>query len=69
MTQETLMATERNASWLGLEGARVLVAGAGGIGGTCAVAYAQAGASVVVVDRSRAALEALAAITPTRTSH
>ena len=48
------------AGWLGLEGARVLVAGAGGIGGACALAYVEAGASVAVVDRDRAALEALA---------
>lgn len=47
--------------WLGLTGARVLVAGAGGIGGACARAYARAGASVAVVDRDEDALEALAA--------
>lgn len=56
MTQATT-ATD----WLGLAGARVLVAGAGGIGGACALAFARAGASVAVVDRSTAALEALAA--------
>lgn len=50
-----------HASWLGLEGARVLVAGAGGIGGACALAYAEVGASVVVVDRDQRALDALAA--------
>jgi NAD(P)-dependent dehydrogenase (short-subunit alcohol dehydrogenase family) len=49
------------ASWLGLEGARVLVAGAGGIGGACALAYLEAGARVAVVDRSAEALAALAA--------
>lgn len=48
-----------DAGWLGLVGARVLVAGAGGIGGACALAYAGAGACVVVVDRDRDALEAL----------
>jgi NAD(P)-dependent dehydrogenase (short-subunit alcohol dehydrogenase family) len=48
-----------DTSWLGLEGARVLVAGAGGIGGACAAAYADAGAAVAVVDRSAEALAAL----------
>jgi len=48
-------------SWLGLEGARVLVAGAGGIGGACARAFAGVGATVAVVDRDDAALAALAA--------
>ena len=50
-----------DADWLGLLGSRVLVAGAGGIGGACALAYADAGASIVVVDRDRAALDALGA--------
>ena len=36
------------ADWLGLDGSRVLVAGAGGIGGACALAYAKAGASVAL---------------------
>jgi len=49
-----------DTSWLALEGARVLVAGAGGIGGTCAAAYADAGARVAVVDRDQAALDSLA---------
>ncbi len=40
-----------SADWLGLGGARVLIAGGGGIGGACALAYAKAGASVAVVDR------------------
>jgi gluconate 5-dehydrogenase len=48
-------------TWLGLEGARVLIAGAGGIGGACALAYLRAGASVLVVDRSDEALATLAA--------
>ena len=47
------------ADWLGLDGARVLIAGAGGIGGACAVAYARAGASVAVVDRDQRALDGL----------
>jgi NAD(P)-dependent dehydrogenase (short-subunit alcohol dehydrogenase family) len=50
-----------DTSWLGLAGSRVLVAGAGGIGGACAQAYAAAGARVLVVDRSAEALEALTA--------
>jgi NAD(P)-dependent dehydrogenase (short-subunit alcohol dehydrogenase family) len=50
-----------DASWLGLEGSRVLVAGAGGIGGACALAYGAAGARVIVVDRSAEALAALTA--------
>jgi gluconate 5-dehydrogenase len=36
--------------WLGLTGRSVLVAGAGGIGGACAVAFAELGARVVVSD-------------------
>ena len=39
------------ADWLGLAGARVVVAGAGGIGTQCALGYASAGAAVLVVDR------------------
>ncbi len=58
MTQQTTaMASRTDADWLGLAGARVLVAGAGGIGGACAAAYAAAGASVVVADRDESALE------------
>jgi len=38
-------------AWLGLHGARVVVAGVGGIGGQCARAFAEAGAEVLVVDR------------------
>lgn len=52
------------AGWLGLEGSRVLVAGAGGIGGACAGAFAEAGARVAVVDRSAGALAELAACFP-----
>jgi NAD(P)-dependent dehydrogenase (short-subunit alcohol dehydrogenase family) len=48
-----------DADWLGLEGSRVLVAGAGGIGGACALAYAAAGASVAVVDRDARSLQAI----------
>lgn len=50
-----------DADWLGLAGARVLVAGAGGIGGACALAYAAAGASVAVVDREAHTLDELGA--------
>ena len=50
-----------DTDWLGLAGSRVLIAGAGGIGGACALAFARAGASVAVVDRSAAALQSLAA--------
>jgi gluconate 5-dehydrogenase len=49
-----------DATWLGLQGARVLVAGAGGIGGACARAFAGVGASVVVVDRDASALAEIA---------
>lgn len=45
--------------WLGLGGARVLVAGAGGIGGACIAEFAAAGASVLAVDRDDARLAAL----------
>lgn len=48
-----------NADWLGLAGAAVLVAGAGGIGGACALAYGRAGAYVAVVDRDQGALDDL----------
>ena len=45
--------------WLGLSGARVLVAGAGGIGGACIAEFAAAGASVLAVDRDGSRLAAL----------
>src|SRR6186997_643819 len=54
-------AQRTSVDWLGLDGSRVLVAGAGGIGGACALAYAQAGASVAVVDRDQRALDTLGA--------
>jgi gluconate 5-dehydrogenase len=38
------------ADWLGLSGARVLVAGAGGIGAACARAFHASGARVLIVD-------------------
>ncbi len=48
-----------SADWLGLRGARVLVAGAGGIGAACARGYAEQGASVLVVDRDHDKIAAL----------
>ena len=45
--------------WLGLSGARVLVAGAGGIGGACIAEFAAAGANVLAVDRDDSRLAAL----------
>src|SRR6478736_5426140 len=57
-TLETSAEARVNADWLGLHGSRVLIAGAGGIGGACALAYAQAGATVAVVDRDDRALGA-----------
>jgi gluconate 5-dehydrogenase len=48
-------------TWPGLDGARVLVAGAGGIGSACVRGYAEAGASVVVVDRDESRLDTVAA--------
>jgi NAD(P)-dependent dehydrogenase (short-subunit alcohol dehydrogenase family) len=41
---------ERGVDWLGLDGRKALVAGAGGIGGGVAAALAEAGADVVVAD-------------------
>lgn len=43
-------------NWLGLKSKRVLIAGAGGLGVACAVAFLEVGASVVLVDRSSEAL-------------
>jgi NAD(P)-dependent dehydrogenase (short-subunit alcohol dehydrogenase family) len=53
-------ATASHSDWLGLNGARVLVAGAGGIGSECAAGYLESGASVAVVDRDASRLTALA---------
>jgi NAD(P)-dependent dehydrogenase (short-subunit alcohol dehydrogenase family) len=61
MSTEVILETRAEADWLGLHGARVLVAGGGGIGGACALAYAGAGASVAVVDRDTRVLEAIGA--------
>lgn len=49
------------SDWLGLDGARVLVAGAGGIGRAVASGFAEVGAHVVVADRDAARL---AEVTP-----
>lgn len=49
-----------DTGWLGLDGAKVLVAGAGGIGAACALGYAGVGAQVMVVDRDAERLAALA---------
>lgn len=53
------MPTPPAADWLGLDDARVLVVGAGGIGLECIKGYAAAGARIVVADRDAAALAAL----------
>ena len=46
--------------WLGLDGRRALVMGAGGLGGASAVALAALGAEVLVVDRDAGNLESVA---------
>ena len=53
MPTQTDLAPDRraDAAWLGLNGARVLIAGAGGIGTACATRFLEAGAEVLVVDR------------------
>jgi gluconate 5-dehydrogenase len=45
--------------WLGLDGARVLIAGAGGLGAACAAGFVNAGARVVVTDRDETRLKEL----------
>lgn len=55
----TLAAGRGTADWLGLDGRRVLVAGAGGIGAACATAFADVGARVAAADVDAAALDAL----------
>ncbi|WP_028280157.1 SDR family oxidoreductase [Arthrobacter sp. H5] len=46
-------------NWLGLDGSRVLIAGAGGIGAACAAAFTQAGARVAATDIDRPRLDEL----------
>ena len=48
-------------SWLGLEGTRALVVGAGGFGAACATGLAEQGASVYLADRDTERVEALIA--------
>ena len=45
--------------WLGMQGQKVLVAGAGGIGAACAASFLDAGAAVVAADLSADRLAAL----------
>jgi gluconate 5-dehydrogenase len=47
--------------WLGLDGRRALVMGAGGLGGASAAGLAALGAKVLVIDRDPGRLEAVAA--------
>jgi gluconate 5-dehydrogenase len=59
-TTDELPATGSGVSdWLGLEGARVLIVGAGGIGEECAEGFLAAGASVMVADRDQGRLDLL----------
>lgn len=50
-----------SSDWLGLAGSAVVVAGAGGLGSTCALGFVRAGARVLVVDRDSRRLDELAA--------
>jgi gluconate 5-dehydrogenase len=50
--------TALDGTWLGLRGARVVVAGAGGIGAECIRGFTGAGARVLAVDRDAERLEA-----------
>lgn len=50
---------EVSSNWLGLEGSRVLIAGAGGIGSACAQAFDAVGAKLAVLDISRPNLDSL----------
>src|SRR5665811_2460788 len=54
-----LNGTSFMGDWLGLTGRRVLVAGAGGIGAACALAFADAGSQVVAADVADDRLSAL----------
>ncbi len=50
--------TDRPGQWLGLDGARVLIAGAGGIGLACATAFADVGARIAIFDANPEKLRA-----------
>lgn len=54
------------SDWLGLRDARVLVAGAGSLGGALAQGFLDAGAAVAVADVSRERLAALGGVAPER---
>ncbi|WP_218004978.1 SDR family NAD(P)-dependent oxidoreductase [Actinomadura macra] len=58
-TRATAAGPNGSATWLGLDGARVLVLGAGGIGAECVRGYLGAGAVVTAVDRDPDRLDAL----------
>lgn len=60
-TEELPRANATATDWLGLDGARVLVVGAGGIGEECAEGFLAAGASVMVADRDQSRLDLLTA--------
>lgn len=47
------------SDWLGLQGSRVLIAGAGGLGAACAAGFVTAGARVAVTDRDETRLKEL----------
>jgi gluconate 5-dehydrogenase len=68
-TQGNPAATGATADWLGLSGARVLVAGAGGIGMECATGYLEAGADVLIVDRDADRLATFADHPILKTAH
>ncbi|MCU1415514.1 MAG: Glucose 1-dehydrogenase [Microbacteriaceae bacterium] len=57
--QTTENAPRAQQDWLGLSGSRVLIVGAGGIGTDLAGGFVGAGASVVIVDRDQARLDAV----------
>lgn len=62
MTVEAVRRDTMNHEWLGLDNARVFVAGAGGIGRRLAGAFAEAGARVVVADANASSLDSLSGV-------
>jgi gluconate 5-dehydrogenase len=54
---DPVVSTRRSSSWLGLEGKRSLVIGAGGLGAATAASLVAAGADVVLVDLSQERLD------------